>query len=389
MTINDNTIKQIEQALQHGGLYVDPSLEKQIPVPMQVRIREAIAHQQTPVYVIAIAIPDADPNYHGSADLLAGTIHSDLGGDGTYFITKLNYDKSVGYKAFGSSDMDGFNVTYVAHQLHPDDLGAQLLFTTQNYGKPGIEAQANKFLAQGRTKSQSEQPAPPHHGDGPSPALWGGGLIALLVIAAVVVKRRRRTQVPALSSAMTTNRPFALPASVLTGIAETRDRDRERTTDAEVLALGEAIGAATMGKGADEAWQAALDQYDLARRIMQRKHSPADTVGALVLARRGRAALEAAEAGKSWTPDPSCYFNPLHASGANTVTWRGERGTVAVPACSPCAAAIKAGTEPDDVLDFADHRGRKHYFDLDLGVWSQTGYGSLDVDLVTRLFATG
>ncbi|HWU32228.1 MAG TPA: hypothetical protein VN108_05095, partial [Marmoricola sp.] len=201
--------------------------------------------------------------------------------------------------------------------------------------------------------------------------------------------RRRRTKVPALNTAMTTNRPFALPASVLTNIAETRDREREQTLAAEVLALGEAIGATTMGSGAADSWQAALDHYDLARRIMERKHSPADTVGALVLARRGQAALKAAGLGKSWTPDPSCYFNPLHSSGTTTVTWKGERGMVAVPACAPCAASIKAGHEPEDVLDFADHHGRKHYFDLDLGIWSQTAYGSLDVDLVTRLFATG
>lgn len=384
MTINNDTIAKIEKALHHGGLYVDPSMQKQVPPAVQVKIKAAIAQQDVPIYVVVIQNSIEDPNYHGDSSNLLGTIHADLGGQGTYFASNTNYsDIRIDSTSFGTPD--AFEAAYLAPKQHPGDLGAQLLWAVQNYQKPSLDAAYEKATTSYRATAEH----PDHGGGFPSAVGWGGGIIAVLVIVAVVAKKRRRTTVPALSVARTTNRPFTLPASVLTTITQARDRDREESAGAEVLALGEAIGSATMNSSSADAWQAALDQYDLARRIMQRQHSPADTVGALVLTRRGRSALAAAQAGKAWTPEPSCYFNPLHDPGASTVTWKGERGMAAVPACASCAKAIKVGTEPEDVLDFADHHGRKHYFDLDLGIWSQTGYGSLDVDLVTRLFATG
>jgi hypothetical protein len=138
-----------------------------------------------------------------------------------------------------------------------------------------------------------------------------------------------------------------------------------------------------------ESWRAALDHYDLGRRILDRKHSPADAVGAQVLAERGQEALAAALAGKTWTPKAGCFFNPGHGEGRSRGQWRGQHGTIAVPACAACARALGKGQEPKDILDFVVHERVAHYFDLDLGVWSETGYGSLDTDLVQRLFATG
>ena len=392
MSIDDAKIKQIEKGLQHGGLYVDPSLAGKVPAAMQAKIKAAIARQDVPVKVIAVPNAYSDPTYHGRPELLIGTVHSDLGGDGAYFAASTASDLRVEASTFGSVP-DAWAAAGLASLQHPDDLGAQLLASVENYQKSGVDAAYDKALAQRSKAYQSEQATSPDHGGDSSghPVLIGGGLIvALLVIAAVLLRRRRRTAVPAITGARTTDRPFTLPASVLSTITQTRDREREESVDSEVLALGEAIDTAPMRPGAGAgAWQAALDQYDLARRILDRKHSPADTVGAMVLARRGHAALDAAVAGRSWAPTPTCYFNPAHGPGTKKVTWKGENDSVDVPACAACARAVGAGREPDDVLDFADGDRRRHYFDLDLGVWSRTGYGALDTDLVKRLFATG
>jgi hypothetical protein len=46
---------------------------------------------------------------------------------------------------------------------------------------------------------------------------------------------------------------------------------------------------------------------------------------------------------------------------------------------------VRAGREPDDVLDFIEGERTVHYFRLDLGAWSTTGYGALDRDLLGAL----
>ncbi len=393
MSIDEAQITQIEQALQHGGLYVDPAIAGKIPPAMQAKIKAAIAKQDVPVKVIAARNTYEDPLYHGSSDVLAGTVHSDLGGDAAYFVANTaSSTPRVDASTFGSVPYAS-EAASLASLEHPDDLGAQLLAAVEAYQAPGTHAAYEKAwdayrAAHPETYASGSSHGHSSHDSSGHPVLIGGGLIALLVIAAVVVSRRRRTQVPSIS-AHVTDRPFTLPASVLSAITQTRDHEREESVDAEVLALGEAIDAATMGRSSSAAWQAALDHYDLARRIMQRAHSPADTVGALVLARRGHAALEAAVAGKAWSPTPTCYFNPVHKAGTTQVTWKGEHGSVVVPACAACAKSVDAGHEPEDILDFADGDNRRHYFDLDLGVWSRTGYGALETDLVKRLFATG
>jgi hypothetical protein len=114
-------------------------------------------------------------------------------------------------------------------------------------------------------------------------------------------------------------------------------------------------------------------------------------VGALVLARRGDAARSAAERGRTaaWTPRPGCWFNPLHDGPTSQVTWRDGDREVDVPACAACAADVRDGREPRDVLDFIEGDRTVHYFRLDLGAWSTTGYGTLDRDLLGALRTRG
>ncbi|MFT4287547.1 hypothetical protein, partial [Nocardioides sp.] len=217
-----------------------------------------------------------------------------------------------------------------------------------------------------------------------------GGVLAVAVVglAAAVWLRRRGRRRTRLVTASTTGRALALPESVLRTVRAAEDERNESRAQAAVLALGERIDAtdfsATTAR-ARASWQAALDHYDVASRILDGSHSPADAVGALVLAERGQEALRAAAQGHGWRPGRRCYFNPLHSLATTTATWTDSGRTVKVPACQACARALQAGQEPPDVLDFVVGGRPRHYYRLDLGAWSRTGFGSLDPDLLSQL----
>jgi hypothetical protein len=48
---------------------------------------------------------------------------------------------------------------------------------------------------------------------------------------------------------------------------------------------------------------------------------------------------------------------------------------------------VRSGGEPDDVLDLVEGDRTVHYYRLDLGTWTRTGYGALDRDLLGALRA--
>ena len=99
--------------------------------------------------------------------------------------------------------------------------------------------------------------------------------------------------------------------------------------------------------------QAALGRDDgaAADRVLERRDPPSvlDAVGAIVLARRGREALEATRAGRSWSPRPGCYLNPLHDGPVERHAVAAGSATVAAPLCARCRDDLDDG--PDDVLD--------------------------------------
>lgn len=158
-----------------------------------------------------------------------------------------------------------------------------------------------------------------------------------------------------------------------------------------MLALGEALATAEITGGSEavlDSWQAALDHYAAARKVLQQAGSPADVMGSLVLAQRGASALESAQRGVRWQPEPSCYFHPLHDGPVRQVDWGAPGRAATVPACDPCASALADGEEPEDVLDFIDGDATTHYYALDIPPWSTTGYGSLEPDLLAALIRT-
>lgn len=384
--IDEPTLQRIEQALQKTGIYVAPDLTKDVTADDVAAFTAARTGAEAPIYAVVTAIDYDDPTFHGNDEALLATIHDDLGLQGTVLAVTPGYDEHwqmTGVEFPGGSST--FEVDRVAQEGHPTDPGAMLLDAVQL-----ITSDTAHERYQELQQHEDRVLEAKYGGDGHSGVITAGVLGAVVVLAAVFalgVRAARRVAV-AQTSARTTDRPFTLPPAVLSTVREAEDQRHAQRASADVLALGEAIDAAELRKrlspAAAAAWQAALDHYDVARRILDRRHSPADVIGALVLAGRGRAALGSALRGKAWSPSPTCYFDPLHNGATQSVQWRDGERSVTVPACPACARAVAAGETPD-ALDFVAHGRPRHYFTLDLGVWSRTGYGALDPDLVGAL----
>lgn len=399
MNVDEAQIAEIVQELRETGVYVDPSMDRTLPAAFQAELREQVAESKVPVYVAMVPIERTDPSFHGDHELFAGVLHGDLGEDGVFLVYSELFGKVDGV-AYNVSGDEPYMAWFAATKEHGRDLQQQLTktITYLNNGKgrevyEKLRAQEEK-QEEKREEQGTSTPQPSYdEGSNDTVAAVGAtvGVVLLLVGAVFAARRFGRRKQPASTryvkgKGYVTDRPFELPAATLSMIRQSRDEQLERRAEAAVLALGEAIDRTEMKGNAPVSWQAALDHYDLSRRILDRKHSQADVVGSLVLSERGQQALSAASRGRKWTPEASCYFNPLHGRGSRQVRWGGQTGTATVPACADCARDIEKEREPDDVLDFVVDGGARHYFDLNLEPWSSTGYGALDPDLVSRLF---
>lgn len=394
MSIGDQQLAQIEQQLRVDHVYVDPSMRTTIRPEVLAEVRQLVKGSPQTINVVITPLSYDDPNFHGRTELLTGTLHSDLGGDAAYITVLRVYDSTPqisvnGYGIDGASD-----AAYVARELYPDDASAALLKATQLL-HDGNAQKAYEQLQQAR-ESPSASPTTgttTDSGSGSSEpqhvsAVSLSVLVVLLALVAVwgTWLRRLRSRRPAENSRdAVTTRPFTLPVTVLGHIRAAQEAETVKRAEREVLALGERIdGTDLLPRANTASWQAALDHYDLARRILDRSNGPADVVGAVVLAERGQDALTAATAGSAYLPVPPCFFNPLHGPGKPT-EWEGVAGRTTVPMCADCARAVSHGSRPA-VLDFLVNGKAQHYYDLDLEPWSSTGYGSLVPDLTGALF---
>lgn len=393
-TIDDATLAQIEEELGRDGVWVAPDLRQQVPKDVEAQIEAAVAKAPVPTYVTLVDLDFGDPLTHGDADELASVIRYDTDRPGIYVGLEPQYGDAPYTLELNSFPQDYglFYAARVAAVEHPDDLGAQTLRTLDLLRTGGAEKLYDELDPEQRDQVSGTFSSSRSDDGGVGTGLVTGLVVGVLAVVAIVVaaRRRRARARPAAPSA--TGAPFTLPAAVLSTVRAAEDERTETRAQADVLALGEAIDQAELDPRRSKslpAWQAALDHYDVARRILDREHSPADAVGAIVLAARGHSALGSAVRGRGWSPTPSCYFNPLHEGATTPVVWQDGRTGVRVPACRRCAEAVRAGQEPDDVLDFVAHGRPAHYFKLDLGAWSRTGYGALDTDLLGQLLRSG
>ena len=381
-TIDDATIAEIEQEMTGDGVWIDPAFARSqgISAADEAAIEEAVASSQTAdVKVVLVEIDYDDARFQGNFTNLSAWVQDDLGGSATYVgWDGVSEPASVSIQEYGEQP-DAVYVANVVANEHPGDLVAQVVRVPELIDDGNAEQLWREVPRDERYSWTADE------GVQTSEVLGGigvgiGVVVAVAAVVAGLVAWRRRRDRPTR---------FSLPGTVLHTVRSAEDRRLRQQADDEVLALGEAIGSGepTGTSNALAAWQQALDHYAAARSILSQEARPADVVGALVLARRGQDARAAAGQRKppAWRPRAGCWFNPLHEGPTTEVTWRGDDRAVDVPACRDCAAAVRAGREPDDVLDFIEGERTVHYYRLDLGAWSTTGYGALDRDLIGAL----
>lgn len=378
-SITDATIAEIEQEMAGDGVWIDAAFAgaNDISADDEALIEQAVAAAKaSDIKVVLVEVDADDDRFQGNFSSLSAWLQDDTGQDATYVGYNRYSEPHLVVEAFGEQP-DTMSVANVANHEHPDDLVAQLV-------------EIPKLLDAGNAEELwFEVPRDERYSwtadDGPAVSWWlMAGIVAVVLLAGVLIWKR---VAPTLR-----RRPagFVLPSVVLRTVREAEDRQLRERAEAEVLALGEAIGRDEPSARSAEAlvsWQQSLDHYAAARDVLDRAGSPADVVGALVLARRGESARESAleHPDRHWEPSIGCWFNPLHDGSTTKVTWRDGTRSVDVPACPACAKDVRASQEPDDVLDFIEGERTVHYFRLDIGAWSTTGYGTLEPDLIGAL----
>ncbi|CAN5367788.1 hypothetical protein BH11ACT8_BH11ACT8_27210 [soil metagenome] len=411
----------IHEALTRDGFYLDPSLSGQFSPAQITALKAGLAAADQPTYVVAFPLRDND-TYGGSAADLLTRLHDRYPEPGVYLsttteITVAEYQeirlegRQYGLPGEPDGDLSDYELLYAVSEEGPPDLGAAFVRAVelQNAGPEAI----SKAYETARAKSEASESAAAEGGtsgstgttsepaasgsdagsSGPGTVVVLSVLLALLVAWLVVSRaRRRRPPRPPVVEPTT----LTLPATAVERIREAHERRLEAEAREEVLALGADVDRVDLGTAARVAgWEAAQQHYVAARELLEGAagdDATLDVVGALVLARRGRAALEAARKGRrDWHPPATCFLNPLHGRVAAQVavgaTGRGRSASQEVPVCGECLEAVEGRTRPD-YLD-VERRGKSvHYFDSDVEPWASTGYGALDDDLLGALRRT-
>lgn len=386
--MSNEDIKAIHEELETDRVFVHPSMADQFTDAQLTLIeREAAEHD---AWVVVWPF-DRNDEYGGSPDDLLVRLHDSYPVDGTYLsTTELPYRDQLpdlAARAWGADAPDEYllsDVMWAVNYPEPATLGDAYLraFEVLDLSPGKIEKLANRALEQRSAASDAEYGDSSGEEGGLDVPPWVWPVVLLPVLAAVGWRLATRRK-PAPQATL-------LPPSALARIREAHDRTLHAQAREDLLRLGEAVDAAELTPSGDAAaWQAALDHYDAGQRLMDAAQPEVlDMIGAIVLSRRGQAALASALAGRAWTPVAPCFLNPLHGEATRKRHVRSLGSTVQAPLCSACDTALDRNQVPD-ILDVARGSQPLHYFDTDAEPWASTGFGSLHLDLIERLHARG
>lgn len=376
--------EKVADALRESPVYVDPAYAGSVPPPRQRQLVRQIEKTGLPIKVALVPIVQGDA-YDGEADAFAEVVHDRV--DRRELILVTGGDKLSG-------DLNGFEWPDEKQQARDAVAAVGFLDEMKDAGLAERTAKAVELIAEGDgTKAYEDATADLRDGDdgrsgslphrpegadeesGPSWLLPAGIAVAVALATAglflfVGVRRRGRGRSHRYPSA--TGSPFAHPQAVFAAARTADEAALRRQTEAEVLALGDAIQASdTSSPG----MQSALDAYAAAGKVLDSARGLPDLAGVLALVTSGRDALEGTD-----SPLPLCFFNPLHGRAERRIRWRplGRRDQLHVAACGECAAAVRTRRAPEVLTDDLDGR-TVPYFEVpaDRSVWAATGYGSL------------
>lgn len=370
--ISADDLRQIMDELDRDGVWVDPGYASthHLDTVDETRLEEAVEGLARPVRVLLVEPSYDDPEYQGRAEMLVTAIHLEDGTDSLYLTPQVGGPRLMNVL---DQRQDDFQISRLAEHRHPGDLADQLVEQIALSGQSEA-AVTQQYAAEIGSREPS---APSHQEEGLSALQVSGLIVAALALVMVAVAGwrafvRRRTE-------------FRPSGTLLRRAKGAEQRSRRQVAEADAVNLAIQIGQAPT---AAPSTRTALAHLEAAQRALATRHpgarGEADVVGALVLLERGAASLVGAT-----QPARTCWFNPLHRAAATTVTWQHEQRSVQVPACTACARQVSRGREPSDILDLADSRGTRHWFQLELGPWTATGFGAFSTDLPADLLSDG
>lgn len=411
----DQVLADVAEALADDGVYVHPSLARLVSSGEEATLAQTLQQAEEPAYVVLYPFEPNDQFGGSPSDLLTRLqAREPLPG---VFITTDGYGleaeaAQVYIDAFqwgepGTYDGQEWYELSDAVQSRAPEEGLDLADSLQTAAELVVEGREAIFEAFGDRQEQRDaeyearDDASGAGGDGFGGVLGVGLVLAVVAAAVVGVVLRRRSSTTAGGPDDDRARPArpaepvaVLPPSAVDRIREAHDRRLEERAQHELLALGEELDATEIGPRHERSsWQAALDHYDAARRVLgvaERQDDELDVlhvVGALVLLGRGRDALAAALRGRGYEPEPDCYLNPLHGRAAAARRVEVDGRPLEVPLCERCRTDLRRDQTPD-LLDVSQRGTPTHWFDTGLEPWVSTGYGALDPDLVTALQRT-
>ncbi|MFW6774641.1 hypothetical protein ACOACO_10180 [Nocardioides sp. CPCC 205120] len=412
----EDDLDEIIAALETTGLYVHRSAASRLEPHEQAVIVDnltALREAGAPVFVVVEDLSESG-RFERNMDNLLALVHDEadqegLYLDGLYLGTSYFYEPAyveenggpeytLAERAWNPSEQlpDAYDALDV-HVVEPE-LGPALVRLTEALaahvsGGPADMAVWDDFQQEVRETREESYARTSGDGGGDGDGLGAGAttgiLLGVVVLVVLVARALRggRSSGSGTSAGTTRNGAFVLPPSALDLVRSARDAGVVTRGRDALLALGEAVDEAELTpKGDATSWQAALDHYDAARRVLRPEERADDVplldgVGGLVLAERGRAALAAALRGRAYRPSPPCLLNPLHGPGENVrdVEVAGER--LHAPLCNRCRRDLKRGARPEILDVMVDGRPR-HYFESGIEPWASTGFGALQPDLV-------
>ncbi|MEV2253135.1 hypothetical protein AB0I94_21570 [Streptomyces sp. NPDC050147] len=378
--------QKIADALRESPVYVDAAYADSVPPARQKQLARQIEKTGLPIKVALVPLVQGDA-YDGESDVFAEVVHDRL--DQHEFILITSGDKWTG-------DLHGFEWPGEKQQARDAVGTVGFLDEMKDAGLSEQTAKAIELIARGDgTKAYEEatadlgdgsdsgggslsRPGAAEKEGGPSwllPVVVAVAVAAAGVLAFVGVRRRGRRRSGPHRYPSATGSPFAFPQAVFAAARTADEEALRRQTEAEVLALGEAVRSADTSTAG---LQRALDAYAAAGTVLDSARGLPDLAGVLALVAEGRDALD--PGGTATPPLPLCFFNPLHGRADLRIRWRplGRRDQLHVAACTECGTAVRTRRAPEVLTD--DFEGRRvPYFEVpsDRSLWAATGYGSL------------
>lgn len=365
----------IAETLPEESLYVDPSIEADIDVPVLESAAREAESLDYDVSIIAVPEERADDDLLTLVDAL----RSDSGEEnGVYFLVTPE------------------SATYTRVELPSEEAGIVYdqfsVARSRDFSSlaPETEVLRTVELLQNPEPAPPQQAQPwgqPRMGEDFEPGgLSGNGLLGIIVVvgflgaglvAGIVAMRNRRRA----------RADYVLPAAMVKRAKNLqRDAMREELSKSSLTVADDLAGMDTSNMPERDALRVekGLDAYRLASDIIDDASASAvDLAGALVLLRLAgheHAALTRRKTRKKADDESLCAMNPLHGEAlAHRVSPVPGQVSVSLPVCRTCASSLTAGREPDWLYD-----GNRPYPEGET-VWARTLFGAVGPDLVSQI----